>query len=205
MTDDCGHYSYLSGRLARFRAVQEARGMSPAALARLPKGSNLPEPVVLRPVLATKRHAINHLNQEAQKALVRKRGANGKFVASGQTPQRKTRIRWVNYDPNINRSMPPRVQQIVRACAEAFEVSPGDLLSGAKPNWIARPRFAAIRLMRVLLRFSLPSIGRVLGRDHSSCFHAFHRSRYLRATNADFRRRYHVALMALRRQRWTSK
>lgn len=71
---DCGYYSYLSGKTARFLAHQERRGMSDGALARLPKRPHLPEPIILQPVLATKRHAINVTVQAAQiKARDRKR------------------------------------------------------------------------------------------------------------------------------------
>ena len=38
---DGGHYSYLTGKTARFVAHQRSRGMSAGALARLPKVSDL--------------------------------------------------------------------------------------------------------------------------------------------------------------------
>jgi chromosomal replication initiation ATPase DnaA len=78
-------------------------------------------------------------------------------------------------------------------------------MSDARPQWIALPRFAVIRLLRVLLRLSFPSIGRVVSRDHSSCCHAFARCLHRRGHDLEFRRRYRAALLRLRSEGLTRK
>src|SRR6185437_400620 len=113
--------------------------------------------------------------------------------------------KWKNYALHRDPAMAARVRLVVQACADAFDLSYGDLMSDARAQWIVRPRFAAVRLLRVLLRLSFPSIGRALERDHSSCFHASARCWYRRGHDLEFRRRYRAALLKLRSEGLTRK
>lgn len=69
-------------------------------------------------------------------------------------------------------------KEVIRAVAEAFELTPADLTSPRRslPHVLARQ--VVIRLLRDrtwangLPRFSTPQIGRMINRDHTSVLHA---------------------------------
>lgn len=98
-----------------------------------------------------------------------------------------------------------RIKAILRATATAFEVGVGEMMDPSRTRRLAHPRFAAMILMRKLARLSLPSIGRVLHRDHTTCLAGIKKANTLRHTDADFRRRSIAIAQALRGQAGTSK
>jgi chromosomal replication initiation ATPase DnaA len=65
----------------------------------------------------------------------------------------------------------PRLGALLRAVAEEWAVSPGELLSPRRPMRLAEPRQALFGLARELTRHSLPAIGRVFARDHTTVRH----------------------------------
>lgn len=199
MSDSIGYYSYLSGRTARFLAHQKRRGMSAAALDRLPKLPDLPEPIILQARLATQRDAINYANQAAQKNAPKPpRNKRGHFERVPRPP-RAYRLNWSRTIDQPETKA--RIAAIVKICADAYNVCPADILCDAKNHWQARPRSVTIYLMRVVLRLGFPAIGAALERDHTTCFHAFRRCRWLRKNDVGFRQHYTAALLELRRQR----
>lgn len=150
-----GHYSYLSGKLARLRSHQQARGMSKAALARLPQ---------------------IRIEQDEPRPL---------------PPPKPSPVPF---------RVPPRVKDILRACADAFDVGPGEMMDASRSRRLAYPRFAAMRIMRVALNLSQPQVGRIFERDHTTACNGFRRSTELRANDPNWRHRYTKALLALRRK-----
>lgn len=93
-----------------------------------------------------------------------------------------------------------RIKAILRATATAFEVGVGEMMDPSRTRRLAYPRFAAMVLMRKLTRLSLPSIGRVLHRDHTTCLAGIRKAIKLRNTDVVFRRRSIAIVTALRVQ-----
>lgn len=64
--------------------------------------------------------------------------------------------------------------QILRAVADFYEVSVGDLIGRSRKQEIVEPRQVACYLLRNMLSLSYPYIGEKLGkRDHTTAIHAF--------------------------------
>jgi chromosomal replication initiator protein len=64
--------------------------------------------------------------------------------------------------------------QIIKAVAEFYEISPYDLLNRSRKKEIAECRQVAMYLMRDVLNLSYPFIGRKLGkRDHTTAIYAY--------------------------------
>jgi chromosomal replication initiator protein len=61
---------------------------------------------------------------------------------------------------------------IVSAVCERFALRPADLRSRRRSKHVARPRQVAMYLCRQLLNASLPHIGELFGRDHTTVLHA---------------------------------
>ena len=68
--------------------------------------------------------------------------------------------------------LPPSVSRIILGVAREFGVSTADLLGACRRREFIRPRFAAIQLIRETTGKSLPEIGAVFHRDHTSILHA---------------------------------
>ncbi len=64
--------------------------------------------------------------------------------------------------------------QVVKAVADFYEVSPNDLINRSRKKEIAESRQVAMYLLREMLGLSYPYIGRRLGkRDHTTAIYAF--------------------------------
>lgn len=75
------------------------------------------------------------------------------------------------------------VEQIQRAAAQAFGITMEELL-GIRRSWkYARPRQVAMMLSRELTKRSLPNIGQMFNRDHTTVLHALRRIPELCRTN----------------------
>ncbi len=62
---------------------------------------------------------------------------------------------------------------IIKAVADFFEVSPSDMLNRGRKQEVVQPRQIAMFLMRDILKLSYPHIGERLGkRDHTTAIHA---------------------------------
>lgn len=62
--------------------------------------------------------------------------------------------------------------QILKAVAEFFNVSQGDLIEKGRKKEVVEPRQIAMYLLRDILDMSYPYIGEKLGRDHTTAIHA---------------------------------
>lgn len=65
----------------------------------------------------------------------------------------------------------PTIRRILDAVAAAWCVSPADLLSARHSARLVVPRHAVMALARQLTPHSLPTIGRILRRDHTTVHH----------------------------------
>jgi hypothetical protein len=64
-----------------------------------------------------------------------------------------------------------QIKPVIRTVARYYGVSLTDLLSCRRSRSVARFRHVAMYLAKELTRLSLPAIGRVLDRDHSTVLH----------------------------------
>lgn len=92
----------------------------------------------------------------------------------------------------------PIMRQVVHACAQAFGVTPGQILSRSRPAYLVGARHAAMRLYSIVARTSGMRTAAVFGRrDHGTAVNAFRRCRDFLDTDPDFRRRYLASATAL--------
>lgn len=107
--------------------------------------------------------------------------------------------------PNIHR--PPsvtvnnhraQITEIIRVCEAKWNAPAGHIVGPWRSNRHIMPRFACVKLIRDLLRLSMPAIGWALGRrDHTSVLSGYARAGILHMTNCDWRARYDAALSEL--------
>ncbi len=91
---------------------------------------------------------------------------------------------------------PARIKPVVRAVAKYYGVSLGDIVSSRRARGLIRPRQVAMYLARELTGHSLPAIGRVLDRDHTTVLHGCRRIAALRREDPVLDRE--IALLAER-------
>jgi hypothetical protein len=80
--------------------------------------------------------------------------------------------------------VPSRIKPVISAVAKFYGVSVGDLVSFRRTGDIVRPRQVAMYLAKRLTNHSLPTIGRVLDRDHTTVLHGCRRIAKLREHDA---------------------
>jgi hypothetical protein len=68
-------------------------------------------------------------------------------------------------------SVPGQIKPVIRAVAKYYGVSLTDLLSRRRSRSVAAPRHVAMYLAKELTRYSLPAIGCILDRNHSTLMH----------------------------------
>lgn len=91
------------------------------------------------------------------------------------------------------------IQTIILVCARHWNVTPQALTAFGRVRIFARPRQAAMLLMRDLLGLSFPAIGLALGRrDHTTALDGARRAQELLETDAAWGARYHAALAELK-------
>ncbi len=66
---------------------------------------------------------------------------------------------------------PGRIKPVISAVAKYYRVSLRDLISFRRTRNVIRPRQVAMYLARALTKHSLPAIGRVFERDHTTVLH----------------------------------
>jgi hypothetical protein len=93
---------------------------------------------------------------------------------------------------------PPIFKTVVRAACDAFETNPRAILRQDRSQSKAVVRFACFRLLTEYYGWSVMLISRLFERDHSTVGHGVERASDLYATNADWRRRYEMALAVCR-------
>jgi len=84
--------------------------------------------------------------------------------------------------------------EIKDAVAEAFGVSVGALVSDRRSMDLAKPRFAAYAIYRDHTKFSLPRIGRIFNRHHTTVMHGLKRVEELLAEDGFFEQCYRRSL-----------
>jgi hypothetical protein len=82
--------------------------------------------------------------------------------------------------------VPRQIKPVIRSVAKYYGVSLTDLLScrRSRSRSVARPRHVAMYLAKKLTRHSLPAIGRMLDRDHSTIMHGCRKIAALRLEDA---------------------
>lgn len=168
---DIGHYSWLTGRLSRLHAVQASRGMSAAALARLPQPpATYNEPLPVRTVLATKRDAIRYDLQAKMLKVQHERGAAGRFKPS---PYAKTRSLTWEKDPQRHNRL-QRMNAIIEIVAKAGGVEGYQIRQKDARKRFTIPRSLAIHLVRKLVEPPVYVIADAMGYSDVSTprFHA---------------------------------
>jgi chromosomal replication initiation ATPase DnaA len=81
-------------------------------------------------------------------------------------------------------AVPRQIKPVIRTVAKYYGVSLTDLLSCRRNRSVARPRHVAMYLAERLTRHSLPAIGRILDRDHSTIMHGCRKIATLRLEDA---------------------
>lgn len=82
---------------------------------------------------------------------------------------------------------------IVDVCAARWGVTSEDILGRRQPNIFVRPRQASMVLIRRHLGMSLPQIGKLYRRDHTTAMHALVRHEYQLEIDADYSARFAAA------------
>lgn len=91
---------------------------------------------------------------------------------------------------------PDGARRIIATVARHWECP--DILSPRRADRFARPRFAAMRLIRDRLGLSTTMIGKLLGgRDHTTAISGLKRAAYLHEHDEDWRQRYDAVLAEL--------
>jgi chromosomal replication initiator protein len=68
--------------------------------------------------------------------------------------------------------MTPHITEIQAAVCQHYHIAPIEMVSQRKGRAVARPRQVAMYLSRELTPLSLPAIGRMFARDHTTVIHA---------------------------------
>jgi chromosomal replication initiator protein len=68
--------------------------------------------------------------------------------------------------------MTPHITEIQAAVCQHYHIAPIEMVSQRKGRAVARPRQVAMYLARELTPLSLPAIGRMFARDHTTVIHA---------------------------------
>ena len=107
------------------------------------------------------------------------------------------------YEIPISRSNGlPRVESVLKACAEYFGITEGELKSDRRPKCISGPRQMAMYLAKTLTLRSLPEIGRRLGgKDHTTVLHGVKKiERLIRSDVETAFDAAHIEMMILERR-----
>ncbi|HET7682017.1 MAG TPA: helix-turn-helix domain-containing protein [Xanthobacteraceae bacterium] len=81
--------------------------------------------------------------------------------------------------------LPRLIKPVISAVAKYYDVSLGDLVSCRRTRDVVWARHVAMYLAKELTEHSLPTIGRVFARSHSSVLHACRRIAALRLEHAE--------------------
>jgi|14BtaG_2_1085337.scaffolds.fasta_scaffold41768_4 hypothetical protein len=82
---------------------------------------------------------------------------------------------------------------VIDAVGEVFHVPKREIMSKARPAYLAQTRFAIYYLAWLFTNRSLPSIGRFMGRDHTTVLHGRNRAIELMRTNPEYNARIEAA------------
>lgn len=93
-----------------------------------------------------------------------------------------------------------RISSLLYVAAAAFDVTPAEFLAPTRCRRPVYARYAAMHILVKVLRISLPSIGELLHRDHTSIMEGVRAAKRLRRSNDDFAARSRVVARELRRK-----
>lgn len=92
----------------------------------------------------------------------------------------------------------PSAQAILRAVAASFDVAPADILAMRRTSRVVTARQAAMHLVRRLTHLSLPQIGTLFDRDHTTVLHAVRAIETRRSHDAGLNARLNDLTLTLR-------
>jgi chromosomal replication initiation ATPase DnaA len=104
-------------------------------------------------------------------------------------------------------ALPPgeRFADIVTACAAEFGTTREQILGESREAPVVMARFAAMTLGRRLLGYSLPRIGRLLRRDHTTVLHGIRRIARMAAADTDLAARLDRLATSITRKQQRSR
>ena len=85
------------------------------------------------------------------------------------------------------------IAAIKAGVSKAWGINEEVLWSKRRAWFVAHPRFGAFKLARDLTPLSLPVIGRLFGKDHTTVMHGIKRAEALLEEDVDFKTRYRTA------------
>ncbi|MDO4723638.1 MAG: chromosomal replication initiator protein DnaA [Comamonadaceae bacterium] len=91
------------------------------------------------------------------------------------------------------------VENIQKTVADFYKIKVADMLSKKRPASIAKPRQIAMYLAKELTQKSLPEIGEMFGRDHTTVLHAVNKVRLERQQHTELNQQLHVLEQTLKR------
>jgi hypothetical protein len=87
----------------------------------------------------------------------------------------------------FERRLFPWIGRLAQAVADEWGVSAAELTSQRRQGLLIKPRFVLVWAVKQASDYSLPQIGRLLNRDHTTVMHACRRVNEWRATDEVFR------------------
>jgi hypothetical protein len=88
---------------------------------------------------------------------------------------------------------------VVDTCARIWQVPAGQIYDVTRKAIYVRPRQASMALMRGVLALSMPVIGVILHRDHTSCLHGLRKHSEIYEINPAYAAKYDQATAELRK------
>lgn len=166
---DTGHMTLMHERLARFHEVQRERGMSAAALARLPKLPDAARRIELPPVVfATRKNARNPQQQARAKVTINERvRVRGKFAPRNLPPEVIARGSY--YRGETDPQELARVKAIAGEVAKVCGIDdPQRMLFSKRIRRFGLGRKITTKLAHDLVRMSIHRIADVMGVETTS-------------------------------------
>lgn len=204
-----GHYAHIVARQERIRAFQEARGMSPVALQRLPQSPRIQPPVYLPVVLATKANGTDLAQSRRAKAQWRKPRPKRKPVRAARDATKAVElpkavplltthhVKAVTPFNVIN-----RMRAIAAIVAGLFNLEPYQLLNKGRERRFVRPRQIAIRVALETTRLAPGRVGEAFSMmDRTTITYHGRRGIIECAANPELAAKYEEACRIVR-ERW---
>lgn len=159
---------------------QQARGMSDAALSRLPKPPKAPEPIELKPVLATSRDATRFDISERSKQIAHDRTTRGRFAEMIKATSPEFKVKW--RDQSDMSARVGRAKAITGIVARLTGNTPEQLFLRPRGYKFKLAWQMAIYLSVQVTGIPLQRVDRLFNyiNNHHSSMHAIKRVQFLR-------------------------
>lgn len=181
-----GHYLHL---VEKRDAVLSSTRMSKEARARA-LGTRLHPPIV------AKSHTVSiDLKTGTRTVETTDYGELMRARPKGAKQQTAAKRKRIGLGPR--RLLPAKARHVTPAFCEAFGVAIDDIFTPHRGRKFARPRQAAMHFLHRKMKMSQPEIGAFFQRDHTTVHYAWKAVETLLIEDAEFRRRYHVAVSAI--------